>query len=368
MREAYAQRLRDDGLQPDSAQMALVETLDALAHALCQYARQRAARALPWRRLRPLPSPPRGLYIWGDVGRGKTMLMDLFFHALDAPSLDHTHKRRVHFHEFMSDVHQRLRMLRADNIADPLEAVADAIARETWLFCFDEMAVTDITDAMLLGRLFTALIKRKVVFVATSNVPPQRLYENGLNRALFLPFVDILSETLEVVELCSMRDYRRGRVSLPSLFVHPFDETATQTMDAAFLAHSGTASGERTVLSVLGHPFVVPQLLNGVARFSFHELCGAMLGAADYAALAAHAEIVVLDDIPVLTSLQRNEARRFILLIDTLYEKKVKLIASSAVAIDDLYKDQDGREAFEFARTRSRLHEMQAEAWGDILQ
>ena len=352
-------------IERDPAQVALVQKLDRLANALSEHRLARKSSALGWLfSKRQPPAQPRGLYVWGSVGRGKTMLMDLFFEALHA-----RRKRRVHFHAFMADVHERIhawrQKLKAGEVQgdDPIKPVAQALADEAWVLCFDEFAVTDIADAMILGRLFTALFAHGVVVIATSNVEPDRLYENGLNRTLFLPFIALLKERLEIVRLDARADFRLEKLAGSPVFYVPADATARQALDKAFVRLTGRARGERAAIAVKGRSVEIPQAASGVARVDFSDLCAKPLGASDYIALAQDFHTVILDDIPRMTFEQRNEARRFIILIDTLYEHHVKLLASAEAEVNELYNAAEGREAFEFDRTVSRLIEMQSQEY-----
>ena len=303
---------------------------------------------------------PRGIYIWGAVGRGKTMLMDLFFEAVPLKA-----KRRVHFHAFMADVHARIHAWRQARLRgevkgdDPIKPVAEALTAEAHLLCFDEFVVTDIADAMILSRLFTALFERNVVVVATSNVPPHQLYRDGLNRALFLPFIAEIEARMDVLQLDAARDFRLQRLASENIWIVPADGAARLVLDRLFADLAvGIAAGPRD-LEVLGRKLHVPLAAGPVARFSFSALCEAPLGAADYLTLAREFHSLIIDDVPRLAADSRNAARRFILLIDTLYDAHVKLAASAAAAPDEIYRGTTGAEAFEFARTVSRLAEMQ---------
>ena len=284
------------------------------------------------------------------------MLMDMFFDAVEGPR-----KRRAHFHAFMADVHARLNQWRQarkrGEVAgeDPIAPVAADLAREASLLCFDEFSVRDIADAMILSRLFTALFAAGVVVVATSNVAPDDLYKDGLNRALFLPFIALIKERLEVVELDARTDYRLEKLQRAPVYYTPLGPKADAALDAAFLTLTGHERGEPAHIELLGRHLDVPQAIDGVARFDFDALCRRPLGAADYLKLAQRFHTLVLDHIPVIGASERNEAKRFIILIDALYDMRVKLIASAAGEPETLYSGAEGAEAFEFARTASRL-------------
>jgi cell division protein ZapE len=352
-------------IERDPAQTALLARFDALSRALAEHRMARKSSPLGWLfGRRAAPEPPRGLYVWGSVGRGKTMLMDLFFESLPV-----RRKRRVHFHAFMADVHERIHAHRQavkQGVAsgdDPIAPTAAALAEEAWVLCFDEFAVSDIADAMILGRLFTALFRHGVVVVATSNVEPERLYEGGLNRALFLPFIALLQERMEVVRLDARTDFRLEKLAGSLVYHVPADAAASGALDDTFRRLSGRVKGERVSLTVKGHPVVIPQAAGGVARASFDQLCRQPLGAADYLAIARDFHTLILDGIPRLNSAERNEAKRFITLIDALYDHHVKLVASAEAEPPELYKAEEGREAFEFDRTVSRLIEMRSEEY-----
>lgn len=362
--ERYAALVESGAIERDPAQVAVVRRLSALAETLASRRLASKSSALGWLlgRRQASEDAPKGLYIWGSVGRGKTMLMDMFYDAAPVPN-----RRRVHFHAFLADVHARIHVyrqrLKAGEVreADPIAPIAADLARDASLLCFDEFTVTDIADAMILGRLFTALFGHGVVVVATSNVEPSRLYEGGLNRALFLPFIDLLSEKVDVLRLDARTDFRLEKLGGAPTYHVPADAAARAALDTAFRRLSGTAHGSPATLSVKGHDLRVPQAARGVARASFADLCGHAYGASDYIALAQRFHTLVLDDIPILSPDQRNEAKRFIILIDTLYEHHVKLVASAAAEPPKLYEAGTGREAFEIDRTVSRLIEMRSQ-------
>jgi cell division protein ZapE len=358
--DRYRALISERGFESDPAQAEVVRSLDALADKLKGYKAEGKPSGFS-RLFGAKPAePPRGLYIHGPVGRGKTMLMDMFFDAVEGPR-----KRRAHFHAFMADVHARLNQWRQarkrGEVAgeDPITPVAADLAQEASLLCFDEFSVRDIADAMILSRLFTALFAAGVVVVATSNVTPDDLYKDGLNRALFLPFIALIKERLEVIKLDARTDYRLEKLQRAPVYYAPLSPKADAALDAAFLTLTGHERGEPAHIELLGRHLDVPQAIDGVARFDFDALCRRPLGAADYLKLAQRFHTLVLDRIPLLGESERNEAKRLIILIDALYDMRVKLIASAAGEPETLYSGE-GAEAFEFARAASRLHEMRS--------
>ena len=356
----YRERRRAGQLAADPAQELAAEKLQSLHHALLYY--QPASGPAGWRErlglARRRDEAPQGLYIFGGVGRGKSMLMDLFFASVPIEK-----KRRVHFHEFMLEVHDRLHRQRQDRSieGDPLAPLAAEIAAESWLLCFDEFHVSNIADAMLLGRLFAALLDLGVVVVTTSNTAPDELYQGGLQRERFLPFIDLLKERLDILELDGVIDYRRDRIKDMTIYHQPLGAAAEAALAAAFAQLTDGAAGSATTLTVQGRQLAVPQAAKGVGRFRFADLCAHALGAADYIAIATHFHTVIIAEIPLMTPDQRNEARRFMTLIDALYEHKTNLICAAADVPDKLYVGGDG--AREFKRTASRLIEMQSLAY-----
>ena len=357
----YSSLVAAGEIERDRAQEAVITKLARLNDRLAVRRLARKSSSLGWlfgKRDRA-EMDAKGLYIWGEVGRGKTMLMDLFFAACPV-----RRKRRAHFHAFMLDVHERLRAYRNKlkfgeiTHGDPIILTADDLAEEAWVLCFDEFHVTDIADAMILGRLFTRLFERDVVVVATSNVEPTDLYRDGLNRALFLPFIDLLNERLAVLHLEARTDFRLEKLIDMPVWHVPADDAATRALDDVWRRITGGHRVRAFDLTVKGHRLHVPRAALGAARFSFADLCEQPLGAIDYLRIAHDFHTVIIDRVPVLTYAQRNEAKRFIALIDSLYDASVKLLASAAAKPVDLYQGTEGYEASEFKRTASRLIEM----------
>jgi len=352
--EIYETRVASGDLRPDPAQHAVLHDLESLRLWLETNAERRVG-LFAGLFAKPI-TPPKGLYLWGGVGRGKSMLMDLF---TDATAI--TAKRRVHFHAFMQDIHKGMHAARKTGVEDPLAPVADAIIRDTRLLAFDEMQISDITDAMVVGRLFEKLFAGGVVIVTTSNRPPDDLYLNGLNRALFLPFIALIHDRLTVRALQSPTDYRQHRLQGAHVYFHPAGRVRGE-LNAIWSDLTGGAVGDALRLPVNGRFVDLPRFANGIARASFWDLCARPLGPADYLAIAQSVRVLILEDIPQLSSSNYNEAKRFVTLIDALYEAKVRLICSAADEPERLYIEGEG--SFEFERTASRLREMQAADWG----
>lgn len=353
--ERYQARIAAGEVEADAAQLAVVTRLDTLAAELRAWKPRGMGRLASF--FVPRNGAPRGVYIHGAVGRGKTMLMDLFYRAVEFEP-----KRRLHFHEFMAEVHELLAEARATVEEDPIPHVAASIARRSQLLCFDELHVTDVADAMILERLFKKLLEAQVVLVATSNAAPGELYKNGLQRQNFLPFIALVERRLDVMQLDAIKDYRLERLMGQPLYFTPLDEAARRALNAAFTRLTGVWTGKPLMIEVKGGRKIdVPQAAHGVARFTFAQLCEAPLGAGDYLALARAFHTLIIEGIPVLGPEKRNEARRFINLIDTLYDNRVGLVASAEAEPDQLYVKGDGANLFE--RTLSRLMEMRTEGY-----
>ena len=359
----YDAGVRDGRIRDDAAQGRVLPALDAIVRDLLRAPASRAQGGGGWfgrmfgAQAAPAPQGPRGLYLWGGVGRGKSMLMDLTVQAAPIAA-----KRRVHFHEFMQDVQAGLAAARKTGAQDVVRPVAERIAAETRLFCFDEMQITDIADAMIVGRLFQLLFDAGVTVVTTSNRVPEDLYKDGLNRQLFLPFIVLIRQRLDVVKLDSDRDFRQGRAGGEQVWFAPLDALATRAMDAAWDDLTDCAAPVPLRLGVNGRTVELPQSCGRVARASFDDLCGRPLGPADYLAVAEAVDVLMIDGVPRLGAQNFDRAKRFVTLVDALYEAKVRLFASAADEPERLYPAGTG--SFEFERTASRLREMRAATWG----
>jgi cell division protein ZapE len=361
----YAALVAAGEIERDPAQEAVLNMLAQLETRLATHRLARKSSSLGWLFGRQEATEPiKGLYLHGEVGRGKTMLMDLFFEA--SPVI---RKRRAHFHEFMADVHERVhryrQQLKRGEVMgdDPIAPVAAAIAEEAWLLCFDEFHVTDIADAMILGRLFTRLFEHGVVVIATSNVAPDDLYRDGLNRSLFLPFIALLKERMAVIRVDARTDFRMEKLAGVPVWHVPADAAADAALDEAWRRLTGGHQGAAQEIVNKGHVIPVPRAAMGVARFSFADLCERPLGALDYLKIAHEFHTLVIDHIPVLDYPRRNHTKRFIILVDTLYDQAVKLVASAEAEPDALYPESNGFEALEFKRTASRLIEMRSQSY-----
>lgn len=352
VQDEFQRRVDAGELREDAVQRAALSELERVRAAVLN------APAAPkggwFRKAIPIEGP-KGLYMWGGVGRGKSMLMDLLYDLVEVP------KQRSHFHGFMQWVHGAIEDARKDGVEDAIAPVAADLAARVRFLAFDEMQISDITDAMIVGRLFEALFDAGVVVVTTSNRIPDDLYKDGLNRQLFLPFIALLKDKMVVHELASDTDYRQSVLSGAEVYFTPANAEARGQIDALFAELTRGEIAPLT-LRVKGRDVVIPAFANGVARANFRDLCGVALGAADYLALADAARVLILEDIPTLSRSNFNEAKRFVTLIDALYEAKVRLIASAAALPEMLYVEGAG--VFEFERTASRLREMQGADWG----
>ena len=362
-RAQYQALINSGAIEADPAQVEVADALASLERRLSTYKPARK-QGLFGRLFADKEEPPRGLYVHGEVGRGKTMLMDLFFQHCPVAL-----KRRAHFHEFMADVHERIYGFRQSiargQIADGdvIGLTAQSIFDEAWLLCFDEFHVTDIADAMILGRLFTRLFDLGTVVVATSNVAPADLYKGGLNRALFLPFIAQISGHMDVLRLDARTDFRLEKLAGIKMWLVPAGREADAALDQAWIKLTGNAVGRPRDIAIKGRILRVPCSAQGVARFFFSELCEQPLAASDYLRLAHDYHTIMIDRIPVMDQSQRNAAKRFITLIDALYDNAVKVMASADADPMSLYVATDGHEANEFKRTSSRLIEMSSESY-----
>lgn len=366
----YEALLHAGEIDPDTHQRRIVRRLDRLSENITRKRMARKTSALGWLFARNAPRETiTGVYIHGPVGRGKTMLMDLFFKACQADR-----KRRAHFNEFMADVHNRIHAHRQAFKAgetkeeDPVPPVARALAKEAWVLCFDEFTVTDIADAMILSRLFSALFGQGVILVATSNVAPDDLYRDGLNRQLFLPFVETLKAHADVLSLAGPSDYRMKKLNHMPVYMTPLGAKADRAMDVDWDIVCDGREEIQTTVEIKGRSIAVPRACGRAARFDFEDLCAKPLAAADYLAICEDFDTIFIDRVPVMDKAKRNEAKRFILLIDTLYDQAKRLVLSAAAEPDALYAGKTGTEAFEFARTASRLNEMRSHEWGEAVE
>tara|TARA_R110000751_G_scaffold220432_3_gene323128 strand:- start:36080 stop:37246 length:1167 start_codon:yes stop_codon:yes gene_type:complete len=362
--ERYKALVTSGTIQQDAAQLELAHALDNVLLQVRERRLTSKSSALGWLFASKQKSPAliKGLYIYGSVGRGKTMMMDLFYEQIVAQR-----KRRVHFHDFMADVHERINAQRQafkrgeTTQTDPIVPVAEQLIKEAWVLCFDEFSVTDITDAMILSRLFEALFARGCVLVATSNVKPDDLYRDGLNRSLFEPFIDLLKTRVDVFNLDAKTDYRMEKIQQLPVYLTPL---SSETKVALAQSWRELTAGQITrshKITVKGRQINVPMEAGGIARFSFDELCAQPLAASDYHILAHRYHTIFVENVPVMAEDRRNEAKRFINLIDMLYDAGTRLFMSAAAAPENLYVSHRGSEGFEFARTASRLFEMQSE-------
>ncbi|MCO5064337.1 MAG: cell division protein ZapE [Rhizobiaceae bacterium] len=367
--QRYRHLVENGTVKRDPEQERVARALDRLIDAIIARRLATKSSALGWlfARKRETKERVKGLYIFGGVGRGKSMLMDMFFELLPV-----RRKRRVHFNDFMADVHDRIarhRLARKEGTVkedDPIPPVARALAEQAWVLCFDEFSVTDIADAMILSRLFSALFSEGVVLVATSNVAPENLYRDGLNRGLFLPFIDTLSRNAEIVPLDGPTDYRMEKLNRMSVYLTPLGPETDSQMDDIWAAMTEGAPESAESLTIKGRTVNVPRAAGTCARFNFEDLCEKPLAAREYLAIIARYDTVFVDRVPILDPTRRNATKRFILLVDTLYDRKVRAVMSAEAAPEKLYAGRPGTtEAFEFDRTLSRLIEMQSREWLD---
>jgi cell division protein ZapE len=347
----YGERVAAGELRPDPAQESVAHRLEALTKILEQTARKNGN--LIGKLFKKTVEPAKGVYIHGEVGRGKTMLMDLFFSNLAIAE-----KRRIHFHAFMQEIHGERTRLMGDNV---IGRIAGHMARNLRLLCLDEMQIADIADAMIIGRLYEALLARGVTLVTTSNVAPEGLYKDGLNRGLFLPFIAKLQETMDVVELPSPTDYRLDRVQAKATYLHPATAENRVAFNELWRDLTDGASGESETLEILGRKRVVPKVAHSCAAFTFFELCGEALGPPDYLAIARTYRTVFISGVSKLKASQRNEVKRFILMIDTFYDSGTRIVILADGAADEIFPR--GQHGFESRRTVSRLKEMQSVSW-----
>lgn len=361
--ERYNSLATAGDIEADPQQILLAKRFDTLIEAICSKRLSRKSSALGWLfgKSKQAAEPLKGLYIYGEVGRGKTMLMDMFFELLPVER-----KRRAHFNDFMADVHERIHAHRQaykngeTKQEDPIPPVAEVLEKQSWVLCFDEFTVTDIADAMILSRLFAALFERGVVLVATSNVAPDNLYPNGLNRQLFMPFVGTLKTRVDIINLDARTDYRLEKLDRQPVYLTPLNAETDAKMDEAWKILTEGRRETTQTIRVKGREIILKRTVGDAVRVTFEELCAKPLAAADYLAIMARFRTMFIDHVPVLELSKRNEAKRFILLVDTLYDHHARVMISAASTPDKLYIASSGTEAFEFDRTASRLFEMQS--------
>ncbi|MEI4471642.1 cell division protein ZapE [Frigidibacter sp. MR17.24] len=351
--EIYDARVASGAIRGDEAQRRVLPELERVRRALEAPVAKKGLFGF----LSKPPEPPKGLYLWGGVGRGKSMLMDLFVESVAIEA-----KRRVHFHAFMQEIQAKLHEVRKTGVQDAIRPVAEAVAERARLLAFDEMQITDIADAMIVGRLFQYLFEMGTVVVTTSNRVPEDLYKNGLNRPLFVPFIALIRERMEVRELSSDTDYRQDRLAGAQVYFHPLGAAADREMASVWDDLTNNGDDGVLSLSVMGRAVELPHHRGRVARASFWDLCGRALGPADYLAVAGAVDVLMIDHVPRLGAENFNQAKRFVTLVDALYEARVRLVCSAADIPEHLY--QEGEGSFEFERTASRLREMQGADWG----
>nr|WP_316861929.1 cell division protein ZapE [uncultured Cohaesibacter sp.] len=368
MSDLYENKVRRGEIDADHGQRELAHRFDGLLDEISEQRLSRKTSSLGWlfAKHRPQNDPVKGLYVWGEVGRGKTMIMDLFYDIAPVKR-----KGRFHFHEFMRDIHARIKQARADIAAgkikgdDPIKPVADMLSQELRLLCFDEFSVSDIADAMLLGRLFSRLFADGVVVVATSNVEPGELYKDGLNRQLFMPFIDLLGQYCDVVRLASRTDFRLEKLGGAPVYLYPLTDEKRNQFETIWQKLIEAPCAPSDAVSYQGRSIHVPQAYMGAARFAFEDLCARPLAASDYLRLCEIYHTFFVENIPHFGRNNRNEAKRFILFIDTLYDNHVRLVLSAVAKAAELNSNLNGTEAFEFDRTVSRLIEMQSDEYLD---
>ncbi|MCF6320304.1 MAG: AFG1 family ATPase [Rhizobiaceae bacterium] len=368
VRRVYDQKVLAGEIVAEPEQIALAAKLDQLITDISAKRLSSKSSSLGWLFGKKTEENPTkdGLYIWGDVGRGKTYLMDIFFSICDFLP-----KRRVHFNDFMQETHQHIHDHRQNYKSgntkqkDPIPPVARLLASKSKVLCFDEFHVSDITDAMLLGRLFKVLFDEGTIIVATSNVQPANLYRDGFNRQLFTPFIELLQVKLNVHEMLAGSDYRLLKLGAENMYSWPLNERAKHAMQDTWNLLTENAKPEEQTIELKGRQLVVPQAARSVARFHFDQLCREARSAEDYLAIARQYKTIMIDDVPVLSAEERNEAKRFIMLIDVLYDNKCRVIISAEGPPDTIYQVASGKEAFEFARTVSRLIELQSQDYNE---